>query len=226
MPINHALIMAGGRGMRMMPLTDTMPKAMAPFDGTTLIAHGIEKLKEIIPNIHITVGYMGAMLAKHVIEHKVNSIFNTEGQDNCWWVFNTLMKHLNEPVVILTCDNIVQLNFSMLENDYYNLKEPACMVVPVKPVNGLEGDFIFQENNRVTELSRNREGEIYCSGIQVLNPAKINKLMSPCDNFYTLWQNLILKQQLYCSNIYPDKWFTVDTISQLSMANIQQQNNL
>lgn len=226
MSVQHALIMAGGRGMRMMPLTDTIPKAMAPFDGTTLIARRIEKIKEVIPNIHITVGYMGAMLAKHVIEHKVNSIFNTEGQDNCWWVFNTLMKNLNEPVFVLTCDNIVELNFAMLEKDYYSLNAPACMVVPVKPIEGLEGDFIFQDNNRVTELTRQRPGEIYCSGIQILNPAKINALMDPCDNFYTLWQNLITKQQLFCSNIYPDKWFAVDTLTQLSMANNQQQNNL
>lgn len=206
----------------MMPLTSDMPKAMAPFDGSTLIANRIEKIKEAIPNIHITVGYMGAMLAKHVIEHSVTSIFNTDGRDNCWWVFNTLMKHLNEPVVVLTCDNIVDLNFSMLEKDYYNLNAPACMVVPVKPIAGLDGDFIFQENNRVTELTRKRQGEIYCSGIQILTPVKINALMEPCDNFYNLWQNLISKNELFCSNIYPDKWFAVDTMSQLSMANNQK----
>lgn len=219
MSIKHALIMAGGRGMRMMPLTSAIPKAMAPFDGSTLIARRIEKIKEIIPNIHITVGYKGAMLAQHVIEHKVDSIFNTEGKDNCWWVFNTLMKNINEPVFVLTCDNIVELNFEQLEKDYYNLNTPACMVVPVKPIQGLDGDFIFQDNNKVTELTRERQGEIYCSGIQILNPGKINSLMESCDNFYTLWQNLIIKQALYCSNIYPDKWFAVDTISQLSMIN-------
>jgi NDP-sugar pyrophosphorylase family protein len=219
MSVNHALIMAGGRGMRMMPLTDTMPKAMAPFDGSTLIARRIEKIKEFIPNIHITVGYMGAMLAKHVIEHSVTSIFNTDGKDNCWWVFNTLMKNLDEPVFVLTCDNIVELDYQKLENDYYTLGEPACMVVPVNPIEGLDGDFIFQTNNKVTELTRQKQGEIYCSGIQILNPKKINSLIEPCTNFYTLWQDLIGKEQLFCSNIYPDKWFAVDTVSQLNLAN-------
>jgi NDP-sugar pyrophosphorylase family protein len=221
MHIKHALIMAGGRGMRMMPLTDVIPKAMAPFDGTTLIARRIEKLREEIPNIHITVGYKGAMLAKHVVEHNVTSIFNTDGKDNCWWVFNTLLQHLDEPVFVLTCDNIIDLNFSRLENDYFSLNAPACMVVPVNPVEGLEGDFIFHEGNRVTELTRKKKGEIYCSGIQILNPRKINALVKPCDNFYDLWQALIEQQQLYCSNIYPDKWFAVDTVTQLNMANNQ-----
>jgi NDP-sugar pyrophosphorylase family protein len=219
MPVQHALIMAGGRGMRMMPLTSDMPKAMAPFDGSTLIARRIEKIKTVIPNIHITVGYMGAMLAKHVIEHKVTSIFNTDGKDNCWWVFNTLMKNLDEPVFVLTCDNIVELNYEQLENDYYHLNQPACMVVPVKPIEGLHGDFIFHTNNKVTALTREKQSDIYCSGIQILNPAKINSLMDPCDNFYNLWQSLINKGELYCSNIYPDKWLAVDTMEQLEMAN-------
>jgi len=220
MKIAHALIMAGGRGSRMMPLTDVIPKAMAPFYGSTLIAHRIEKLKEVIPNIHITVGYMGSMLAKHVIEHKVNSIFNTIGQDNSWWIFNTLLKDLNAPVFVLTCDNIVDLDYERLENDYYALDSPPCMVVPVKPIEGLEGDYIFyDEQNRVTALTRTKKNDIYCSGIQVLNPAKINALMEACDNFYQLWGNLIAVQQLRCSNIYPEKWFAVDTLAQLNQAN-------
>ncbi len=221
MKINHALIMAAGRGMRMMPLTNDIPKAMAPYDGSTLIAKRIEKLAGVIPHIHITVGYKGAMLAKHVIEHKVSSIFNTEGKDNSWWIFNTLMKHLDEPVYVLTCDNIVELNYEKLEKDYFSFGEPPCMVVPVTPIEGLEGDFIFYEKNIVTALSREKKSNIYCSGIQVLNPAKINALMAPCDNFYQLWQNLIARQQLFCSNIYPDKWLAVDTLDQLASANKQ-----
>lgn len=207
--------------MRMMPLTDSIPKAMAPYEGSTLIAKRIEIITKVFPNIHITVGYKGAMLAKHVIEHGVTSIFNTDGQDNCWWVFNTLMKQLNEPVFVLTCDNIVDLDYARLEKDYYMLHEPACMVVPVQPIAGLEGDFIFHEQNKITELTRKRTSDIYCSGIQVLNPGRINALMQPCDNFYALWQNLITKSQLCCSNIYPDKWLAVDTIDQLNVANKQ-----
>lgn len=220
MKIKHALIMAGGRGTRMMPLTDVIPKAMAPLYGSTLIASRIDKLKEFIPNIHITVGYMGPILAKHVIEHSVTSIFNTNGRDNCWWIFNTLMSNLDSPVFVLTCDNIVDLDFQRLEDDYYSLYEPACMVVPVSPMEGVEGDYIFcDEKNKVTELTRVRKNDIYCSGIQILNPAKLISLMEPCNNFYELWQNLILKRKLYCSNIYPNNWFSVDTLAQLSIVN-------
>lgn len=211
--------MAAGRGQRMMPLTNDIPKAMAIYDGSTLISQGIDNIKKIIENVHISVGYKGAILAQHVIEHNVSSVFNTEGKGNCWWVYNTLLKYLNEPIVVLTCDNVIDLDFELLSKDYFSLGQPACMLVPVKPILGLEGDYIFQTNNRVTELSRSKQSDIYCSGIQVLNPSKVNSLTESTEDFYNLWSQLIKKDNLLCSNIYPKKWFTVDTMQQLTQLN-------
>ena len=136
----------------MMPLTSLVPKAMVPYNGTTLIANGIDQIKRHIPNIYITVGYKGSLLAAHVIYLNLNGIFNTVGKDNAWWIFNTLLKNLDEPIVVLTCDNVTELNVDTLSKEYYNFNEPACMVVPVEPVEGLEGDYIFHENNRVVRL--------------------------------------------------------------------------
>ena len=131
--IRHAIIMAAGRGVRMAPLTDAIPKPMAPYNGTTLIARGIERLAAKIEHIHVTVGYKKAMLAQHVIEHGASSVFNTEGQSNCWWVYNTLLKSLDEPMLVLTCDNVVDLDIELLEENYRALDAPACMLVPVRP---------------------------------------------------------------------------------------------
>lgn len=211
--------MAAGRGSRMMPLTDHIPKAMAKLGDTTLIANSIDKLKKHGLDIHITVGYKGADLAQHVIEHDVSSIFNTEGKGNAWWIFNTILKLVNEPVLVLTCDNVVELDLDLIAKDYESFNCPNCMVVPVKPVAGLEGDFIFHNNNCVTELNRNKPSDIYCSGIQVLNPAGINATCDSSDDFYSVWMQLMKQQQLFSSNIYPKKWFAVDTLDQLDRAN-------
>lgn len=53
----NALIFAAGLGTRLKPLTDTMPKAMVPINGTPLVQILIEKLKsigvtEIVINVH------------------------------------------------------------------------------------------------------------------------------------------------------------------------------
>lgn len=52
-----AMILAAGRGTRLQPLTDTVPKALVPVNGVPLLEHVILKLKtagvqEIIVNIH------------------------------------------------------------------------------------------------------------------------------------------------------------------------------
>lgn len=217
--INHAIIMAAGRGSRMMPLTDEIPKPMAPYAGSTLIANGIEKIRSRIPHIHVTVGYKKAMLAQHVIEHGASSVFNTEGHSNSWWIYNTLLRDLNEPIYVLTSDNVVDLDFDLMEENYHWLGNPACMLVPVKPVEGLEGDYIFHENHVVTELNRHKPSEIYCSGIQILNPAKINQITGAGEDFYSVWQQLIIEKQLKSSSVYPKRWFTVDTVAQLTALN-------
>jgi NDP-sugar pyrophosphorylase family protein len=217
--ISHALIMAAGRGNRMMPLTAIIPKPMAPYLNSTLIADGISRIRPYFKEIHITVGYKGATLAEHVIGEGVSSVFNTSGQGNAWWIYNTLMKYVDEPTLVLTCDNIVELDYEQLVSEYYRVDAPACMVVPVTPIAGLEGDYIFQENNIVTAIDREQPSDRYCSGIQIINPKRINQLTRESDDFYEVWEQLIKVQQVHSSDIYPKRWFTVDTLSHLEALN-------
>ena len=93
------------------------------------------------------------------------------------------------------------------------------MVVPVQPIAGLEGDYIVERNNVVQSLDRSQPTGKYCSGIQILNPAKVNNMTTAVDDFYELWKQLMKQEQLYCSNVFPERWFTVDTMAQLKHIN-------
>lgn len=192
---------------------------MAPYNGSTLIAEGIAEIAKKIEKVHITVGYKKAMLAQHVIEHGASSVFNTEGRSNSWWIYNTPLKHLNEPICVLTCDNVVDVDLDLLEEDYLSLNEPACMLVPVMPVPGLEGDYIFHQKQIVYEVNRSKISETYCSGIQILNPHKINVTTTDEGDFYSVWEQLIAQKQLLVSCVYPKKWFAVDTLEHLVALN-------
>tara|TARA_B100002052_G_C15812805_1_gene566711 strand:- start:127 stop:792 length:666 start_codon:yes stop_codon:yes gene_type:complete len=215
--INHAIILAAGRGVRMMPRTRKIPKAMVKIKNQTLILNGLKKIQKYIKNIHITVGYKGSMLARHVIENKVNSVINTNKRGNAWWIFNFPFKQLNEPVFVLTCDNITNIDFNLIEKDYKKKGHPECFLVPVKPIENLEGDYIHKKKNVVLRLSRKEKSDIYCSGIQVINPYRINKILNKTEDFNILWKKLILKKKLIVSDVTPKKWFTIDNLKQLKI---------
>ena len=210
--INHAFIMAAGRGTRLRPLTKKIPKGLIKFKQTSLIANGIKKLKKYIDFIHISVGYKGPILAKHLIEEKVSSIINTDKKGNSWWIFNSIFKSFDSPLYVLTCDNVTNIDFKKIEKDYYKKSQPICMIIPTKPIKGLAGDYIFRKKNIIQGLSREVKSDIYCTGIQVLNPKKINDKIKSTDDFNILWKRLIKIKQLYVSDVMPKKWYTVDNV--------------
>jgi NDP-sugar pyrophosphorylase family protein len=129
-----------------------------------------------------------------------------------------LLANLDEPLVVLTCDNLVNLDLDKLCQDYHDLGAPACMLVPVNPVHGLEGDYIFHENQIVTGIDRHRPARLYCSGIQVLDPKKVRNIVTPTEDFYEVWKQLIAQGQVYCSRVIPERWFSIDSMDALAQA--------
>ena len=63
MRIDTAMVLAAGRGNRMRPLTDTLPKPLAPVAGKPLIAHTIERLARAgIERIVINLSWRGQQI--------------------------------------------------------------------------------------------------------------------------------------------------------------------
>lgn len=217
--IKQALIMAAGRGNRMRPLTDTLPKSMAPYKGDTLIGNSLTGLKRCVEKIHVTVGYKKAMLSEYLMTRGVDTIINTEGHGNAWWVTQSVMRFVDEPILALTTDNITEIDLKFLTSEYIRLGEPVCMLVPVRPIPGVYGDYIEEEEGFVLNLQRVNPKEKYCSGIQILNPSKLKEMIGFAEDFNTIWSYLIAEKLLFTSTIYPQVWFSVDTLEQLASLN-------
>ncbi|SDK15309.1 Nucleotidyl transferase [Catalinimonas alkaloidigena] len=59
----EAIIMAGGRGSRLRPLTDHTPKPLLPVGTKPILAHNIDRLVQYgIDRIHISVNYLGQQI--------------------------------------------------------------------------------------------------------------------------------------------------------------------
>ena len=214
----NAVIMAAGSGTRMKPITDYIPKALVKYsEHETLIEKHINVFKIYSINVHVTVGHKSEILAPVLLKNNVKSIINTKDKDNSWWIYNTLLSNLNEPVLVTTCDSVIDVDFSSLYSEYKKLGSPACVIIPVNHFAGIDGDFISKnKTGLITQLDRNNKTDIYCSGMQILNPFKINEITDHEYNFKNVWSQLIDKKEIFCSNHFPDTWYSIDTIEQLN----------
>jgi mannose-1-phosphate guanylyltransferase/phosphomannomutase len=62
---NQAVILCGGRGERLRPLTDTLPKPLAPVAGRPFVAHLLEQLRDNgYREAVLLTGYRGQMIAE------------------------------------------------------------------------------------------------------------------------------------------------------------------
>jgi dTDP-glucose pyrophosphorylase len=62
----ECMIMAGGRGKRLSPLTDTVPKPMLPLGDKPIIEHNIDRLIAFgIQKIYISVKYLGEQIREY-----------------------------------------------------------------------------------------------------------------------------------------------------------------
>ena len=62
----HALILAGGKGERLRPLTDTLPKPMAPVAGRPILEHQLDWLKQAgVNSVVFLAGYRWEAIREH-----------------------------------------------------------------------------------------------------------------------------------------------------------------
>jgi bifunctional UDP-N-acetylglucosamine pyrophosphorylase/glucosamine-1-phosphate N-acetyltransferase len=76
-----ALIMAAGKGTRMLPLTQNTPKVLIPVNGKPFLHYVIEHLKQAgVSEFGIIVGYLKEQVAEFVRENNINATIIVQTQ--------------------------------------------------------------------------------------------------------------------------------------------------
>ena len=60
----QAVILAGGRGTRLCPVTDVFPKPLVPVLGRPIVEYTLENLPSVIDEIIFVIGYKGKMIRR------------------------------------------------------------------------------------------------------------------------------------------------------------------
>ncbi len=166
-----AMILAAGRGERLMPLTETTPKALVEINGKPLIVHHILNLKRHgINDIVINTAYLSNKLEQYVGNGQafgVNIFYSKEkegGLETGGGIVNALPLLGDEPFITVNADIYCPFNFKTLP-----ILDPslAHLVLVKNPAHNPRGDYAIDN-----AMLSNREdlNKYTFSGIAVYHP--------------------------------------------------------
>lgn len=107
-----AIILAGGKGTRFLPLTETIPKALIPVGHTTLLEIVLDTLPDSIHEIIITTKYLGQKIQSHIGNKYRGKIVHyaeqPEDQEGTWPAFYCTKDFIEqgEKFCVLNCDDL------------------------------------------------------------------------------------------------------------------------
>jgi dTDP-glucose pyrophosphorylase/CBS domain-containing protein len=130
----QAVIMAGGFGTRLQPLTENMPKPMLPVGGKPLMELVIEKLRQVgIRRVNITTHYKSEKITDHFGDGSAFGVeLNYVNEDKPLGTGGALglIKTPTEPLLVINGDILTQVDFrAMLA---YHQEHHADLTVAVR----------------------------------------------------------------------------------------------
>lgn len=177
----ECMIMAGGRGKRLSPLTDTIPKPMLPLGGIPIIEYNINRLISYgISKIYISVKYLGEQIEEYFGDGSskgitIEYIWEKEPLGTAG-ALSLVNNFESEHVLLMNSDLFTNVNF---ENLYLALIESdAEMVVSSTEYKVNVPYAVFETSGNYVKNFREKPSYIYQSnaGIYILKTDVIKEI--------------------------------------------------
>jgi dTDP-glucose pyrophosphorylase/CBS domain-containing protein len=116
---NHAVIMAGGKGVRLRPITENLPKPMIPVAGRPILERLVLHLVGCgVTRIHLSVNYLAEIIVKHFGDGsrygcEISYLHETE-ELGTGGALSLLPEIPADPIVVLNGDLVTQLDFASM----------------------------------------------------------------------------------------------------------------
>lgn len=161
----QALILAGGKGEKMLPLTKKTPTPMIPVQGKPMLEHNIELLKRFgITDIIISVGYLKEQIMDHFMDGTPFGVSITYIEEDSESPLGTAgpIKKAKERLkegsfLVLNADELKDVNLEKLYREH--LRSEALATIALTTVNEpsgfgvamLDGNHILRFVEKPTE---------------------------------------------------------------------------
>lgn len=166
------MVMAAGRGERLRPLTDTLPKPLAPVAGKPLIVYHLEALaKAGIRDVVINLSWLGDRIKAALgdgSDYGVRIHYSEEGPvplETAGGIFKALPLLGPEPFLVVNGDVWTDIDFGSLAVG--DAADALILLVP-NPAHNSRGDFAL-EGDAVIERDNAQQSYTY-SGVGMYRP--------------------------------------------------------
>ncbi|WP_033068658.1 nucleotidyltransferase family protein [Thalassospira australica] len=222
---NIAVIMAGGRGKRLRPITDSIPKPMVPVGGKPMLEIIIDRLaSEGFVNIVISLNYKGEMIKDYFGDGSTRGLNIEYVEENAplgtAGALSLINNDINEPFLVMNGDVLTQVNTRNLLDFHHAHPCMATMCVrehsyevPFGVVN-VEGHKILKVEEKPTSKY------LVNAGIYLLDPKALNFIEK--NNYLdmpTLFENI--RKEDFPTHVFPimEAWRDVGRPDDLALAN-------
>ena len=215
----NAIILAAGKGERLKPLTDKVPKPLIEVSGKTLLERNINRLYESgVRNIIVNGSKMGEKIELFLEKYQqsvINIEFINEGEEplgTAGAIFNIIDRGLikDEQFWIVNADIMTSFSFKCI-----SLK-PGIMghvVLVPNPEHNPNGDFCL-DGDRVT-ISNNQRYTF--SGISFFS---INCFKQSSKRYFSLADllNEYIDKEMITGELFQGDWLDIGTADRLAQA--------
>ncbi|HAA96175.1 MAG TPA: nucleotidyltransferase [Dehalococcoidia bacterium] len=225
----YALILAGGKGERLRPLTDNLPKPMVPLCGKPILEHQVEWLKEGgVTDVVFLSGYCAQAIEDHFGDGKafgINAHYSVEdsplGRGGAIKMGFPKVPESEETVAVLNGDTVTDETLDNLKARYRERKAEndshlaTIMVVPMVSPYGLVD---IDESDTITGFREKVEMEHWLNaGIYIFDRAIYNEFPDLGDHETETFPRLAEAGQLAAVRSR-NFWHSVDSFKDLREA--------
>jgi len=213
-----AMLLAAGRGERLRPLTDDLPKPLVEANGKALIDYHLENLQSSgIEEVVINTCWKGDRLVKHLGDGsrygmEISYRHESTALETAGGVANALDLLGDQPFLLISADIWCDAKLSTLIN---TASEQLAHIMLVKnPAHHPEGDFSLQNKFVVP---RTANSSTY-AGIGIYSPELFKYLPPGPVPLLKVLTSAISKSQM-TGQIYQGPWFDIGTVDRLAALN-------
>jgi len=199
-----ALILAGGKGTRLRPITYEIPKPMVPVQGRPLIEHTISLLRKYdIRDIMVSVGYLGEKVKEYFGDGKkfgvnIKYIFEDEplGTAGC---LRLAREWLDEPFIMFNGDNLVNIDLEGLFDFHMRNKGQATIALTTVDDPSSFGVAILKGGviTNFVEKPKTPISKLINAGVYVIEPEVVNLVPDGTASMeYDVFPKILEKEKL------------------------------